>query len=90
MKISIDRVESIEIQNEYRNANCRNAEFLGSFSHPDYPNNTDWKICLYIVCDTLVFSTNGNPIWQNDCEAFDSLVETYGISIEDALADLAK
>ena len=88
MKIAIDRVQSLEIQSEYRNAHCRNAEFLGSFFHPDYPGSRDWAIHLYSVCDALVFATNGNPVWRyGDHEAFKSLVEIYGVNLEEALAE---
>ena len=77
MKVSIDSVNSLAIQSEYRQAHCRHAEYLGSFQHPQHPD-----IHLYEVCDALVFSTNGDAIWQQfHHEAFDSLLESYGIDL---------
>ena len=82
MKISIDSVTSLAIQAEYKQAHCRHAEYLGSFCHPDHPDSADWVIHLYEVCDALVFETNGDPIWQQyNYEAFDSLLESYGIDL---------
>ena len=82
MKISIDSVKSLEIQNEYRLTHCRNAEYLGSFEHPQHRGNQDWTIHLYSVCDALVFATNGNPVWQyGNHEAFDALIAEYGIDL---------
>jgi len=88
MKISIDSVNSLAIQSEYRHAHCRHAEYLGSFQHPQHLNSADWTLHLYSVCDALVFATNGDPIWQQgDHEAFDSLLEIYGIDLPAILAD---
>jgi len=88
MKVSIDSVNSLAIQSEYRHAHCRHAEYLGSFQHPQHLDSADWTLHLYSVCDALVFSTNGDPIWQQgDHEAFDSLLETYGIDLPAVLTD---
>ena len=85
MTIQIDSVQSVSIRNEYKNAHCRHAEYLGSFRHPQHPDSQDWTIHLYEVCDALVFSTNGDPVWQQfNHEAFDSLLDTYGIDLENA------
>ena len=82
MKISIDSVNSLAIQAEYKQAHCRHAEYLGSFRHPEHPDSQDWAIYLYSVCDALVFATNGDAIWQQfNHEAFDSLLDTYGIDL---------
>jgi hypothetical protein len=88
MKISIDRVNSIAIRNEYLAAHCNHADYLGTFYHPNYSNSPDWNIELYSVCDQLVFSTNGDPVWKDTTPAdFDILVAEYGINIEEALAE---
>ena len=88
MKISIDSVKSLEIQKEYRLTHCRNAQYLGSFEHPQHRGNQDWTIHLYSVCDALVFATNGNPYWQyGNHEAFDSLVAEYGIDLDAVLKE---
>lgn len=88
MKVSIDSVQSIAIRNEYIAAYCNHADFLGTFSHPARPDSADWKITLYSVCGDLVFSTNGDPVWQvSDPEGFDALVAEYGIDIEAAKAE---
>ena len=77
MKVSIDSVNSLAIQSEYRQAHCRHADYLGSFRHPQHPT-----IHLYEVCDALVFAANGDAIWQQyNYEAFDSLLESYGIDL---------
>ena len=82
MKISIDSVNSLAIQAEYKQAHCRHAEYLGSFRHPQHPDSQDWAIYLYEVCDALVFATNGDPVWQQgDHEAFDSLLDAYNIDL---------
>ena len=82
MKVSIDSVNSLAIQSEYRQAHCRHAEYLGSFRHPQHLDSADWTIHLYEVCDALVFATNGDPVWQQfNYEAFDSLLESYGIDL---------
>ena len=82
MKVSIDSVKSLAIQAEYKQAHCRHAEYLGSFQHPQHPDSQDWTIHLYDVCDALVFSANGDPVWQQfHHEAFDSLLDTYGIDL---------
>ena len=88
MKIQIDSVQSVSIRNEYKNAHCRHAEYLGSFQHPQHPDSQDWVIHLYEVCNALVFETNGDPIWQQfNYEAFDSLLESYGIDLPAILID---
>ena len=88
MKINIDRVQSVSIRSEYIAAHCNHADFFGTFRHPDHPESSDWAIHLYSVCDALVFATNGNAIWRyGNHDAFDSLVEIYGINIEEALAE---
>ena len=85
MKVSIDSVNSLAIQAEYRQAHCRHAEYLGSFQHPQHLDSADWTIHLYSVCEALVFATNGDPVWQQfNHEAFDSLLDTYGIDLENA------
>ena len=77
MKVSIDSVNSLAIQAEYRQAHCRHAEYLGSFQHPQHST-----IHLYEVCDALVFATNGDPVWQQfHHEAFDSLLKSYNIDL---------
>ena len=82
MKINIDSVTSLAIQSEYRQAHCRHAEYLGSFQHPQHTDSQDWTIHLYEVCDALVFSTNGDPVWQQfNHDAFDSLLKSYGIDL---------
>ena len=82
MKISIDSVKSPAIQAEYKQAHCRHAEYLGSFQHPKRLDSQDWAIHLYEVCDALVFATNGDAIWQQyNHEAFDSLLQSYGIDL---------
>ena len=79
MKVSIDSVNSQAIQNEYRMASCNNAEFFGTFEHPDHQSN-DWNITLYRIMGELVFSTNGNPVWDSSPD-FDLLVAEYGIDL---------
>jgi hypothetical protein len=79
MKVSIDSVNSNTIQNEYRNSLCNYAEFFGTFQHPENQSN-DWNISLYRIMGELVFSTNGNPIWDSSPE-FDLLVAKYGIDL---------
>jgi hypothetical protein len=82
MKISIDSVNSLAIQAEYKQAHCRYADYLGSFQHPEHRASQDWTICLYSVCDALVIETNGDPVWQHgDHEGFASLIESYGIDL---------
>jgi len=88
MKISIDSVNSLAIQAEYKQAHCRHADYLGSFRHPQHLDSQDWAIYLYSVCDALVFATNGDPIWQQgDHESFDSLLESYGIDLPAVLIE---
>jgi hypothetical protein len=86
MKIGIDRVNSLSIQAEYRAAHCNHGEEFGTYWHPEHPDSRDWSITLYRVCDSLVFSTNGDPIWDN-CDEFSALLAEYGINIEEALAE---
>jgi len=87
MKVSIDSVNSVSIQDEYLAAHCNHAEFLGTFRHPTYPDSQDWCVTLYSVCDALVFSTNGDPVWESgDPEGFAAIVSEYGIDLKDALA----
>jgi len=88
MKISIDSVSSLAIQAEYKHAHCRHAEYLGSFQHPQHRYSADFALHLYSVCDALVFATNGEPIWQHgDHEAFDTLLESYGIDLPAVLTE---
>ena len=85
MKVSIDSVNSLAIQAEYKQAHCRHAEYLGSFRHPQHLDSQDWAIHLYEVCGALVFATNGDPVWKEfNHVAFDSLLEIYGIDLENA------
>lgn len=82
MKVSIDSVQSIGIRNEYIAAHCNHAEYLGTFRHPAHLDSADWSVALYSVCDELVFSTNGEPIWQaNDSDGFSAIVAEYGIDL---------
>jgi len=88
MKISIDSVNSLAIQAEYKHAHCRHADYLGSFRHPQHLDSQDWAIYLYSVCGTLVFATNGDPVWQHgDHEAFNSLLDIYGIDLPAILTE---
>jgi hypothetical protein len=87
MKTSIDSVQSIAIRSEYENAHCNHAEYFGTFAHPEHPDSRDWMITLYRVCDTLVFETNGDPVWQNCAgnycgDGFDLLIAEYGIDLQ--------
>ena len=87
MKVSIDSVNSVSIQDEYRAAHCNHADFFGEFRHPAHLDSQDWCITLYSVCDALVLSTNGDPVWQEgDPEGFAALVSEYGIDLKAALA----
>jgi hypothetical protein len=85
MKIGIDYVKSLQIQDEYRAAHCNHGEEFGTYWHPEHPDSRDWSITLYRVCDSLVFATNGDPVWDN-CSEFSELVAEYGIDIEEAIA----
>jgi len=85
MKIGIDYVKSLQIQDEYRAAHCNHGEEFGTYWHPEHPDSRDWSITLYRVCDSLVFSTNGDPIWDN-CSEFSELVAEYKIDIQEAIA----
>jgi hypothetical protein len=88
MKVSIDSVKSLAIQTEYWQAHCRHADYLGSFQHPQHRDSADWTLHLYSVCGALVFATNGDPVWQQgDHEAFDSLLESYGIDLQSVLTE---
>jgi hypothetical protein len=88
MKISIDSVRSVSIRNEYLAAHCNHAEFFGTFRHPERSENPDWCISLYSVCDELVFSTNGDAVWEvSNRDDFAALVAEYGINIEKALTE---
>lgn len=80
MKISIDRVDSIAIRNEMSKDHYSTAEILGTYAHKDHPDNADWTVRLYRAADTLVFSTNGDAIWNGTAE-FDALCEEYGVDI---------
>jgi len=82
MKISIDSVQSVSIRNEYLAAHCNHAEFFGTFRHPDHRESQDWCITLYTVCDELVFSTNGDPVWEAQSEDFKALAAEYGIDVD--------
>jgi len=82
MKISIDRINSIGIRNEYLAAHCNHAEFYGTFRHPNHPESRDWCITLYSVCDELVFETNGDPVWASESEDFGALAAEYGIDVD--------
>ena len=85
MKISIDRVNSLAIQAEYLAAHCNHAEFFGTFEHPKHSDSKDWEITLYRVCDSLVFATNGDPVWDG-CDGFNELAQEYGVDIQEAIA----
>lgn len=88
MKISIDSVNSLAIQKEYKQACCRHAEYLGSFQHPEHRDSADWILHLYSVCDALVFSTNGDPVWKEyNHQVFDQLLEIYGIDLPAILTE---
>jgi hypothetical protein len=82
MKISIDSINSASVRQEYRNLHCNYGEFLGTYTHPENSDQRDWDVALYRVVDTLVFVTNGDPVWANNAD-FDLLVEEYGININD-------
>ena len=88
MKVSIDSVQSIAIRNEYINAHCNHAQYLGTFRHPAKLDNADAALHLYDVCGELVLGTNGDPVWQaSDPEGFDALTLEYGIDTEAAKAE---
>jgi hypothetical protein len=88
MKIPIDCITSVGIRNEMHRDSYQFAEFFGRFSHPLHPDSRDAEVKLYRAADSLVFETNGDPIWQ-DCtpDAFDAAVQEYGINLEEALKD---
>lgn len=82
MKVSIDSINSASIRQEYRDLHCNYGEFLGTFNHPENSDSRDWDVKLYRVVDTLVFVTNGDPVWQAN-EDFDLLIAEYGIDINE-------
>lgn len=79
MKISIHSINSADIQFEMKRDHYTTAELLGTFAHPDHDGN-EWEIILYDAADSLVFDTNGDPVWGGTQE-FSSLVDEYGIDI---------
>jgi len=79
MKVSIDSINSAGIRAEMKKDSYTTAEFFGSFAHPTREGN-DWQIRLYRAADSLVFDTNGDPVWENQ-PGFDELLAEYGIEV---------
>jgi len=82
MKIPIDRINSVGIRAEMHRDSYQFADFLGTFLHPDHPERGDWCITLYRAADTLVFETNGDPVWETNGEDFKALATEYGIDVD--------
>ena len=81
MKIPIDRINSVGIRAEMHRDSYQFAEFYGEFCHPLHRDSRDWDITLYRAADTLVFATNGDPVWASMQEDFNSLAAEYGIDV---------
>ena len=81
MKIPIDCITSEGIRNEMSRDSYQFAEYYGTFRHPEHADSRDADIKLYCAADTLVFETNGDPIWASMSEDFNSLAAEYGIDV---------
>ena len=79
MKVGIEFIKSAGIRNEMRRDSYTTAEFLGTFNHPT-KDGSDWEICLYRACDTLVIETNGDPVWQGQ-DGFEELLAEYNVDV---------
>lgn len=77
MKIGIEFISSVEIRDEMAKDSYTTEEFLGTYVHPHH-SGPDWEVRLYQACDTLVFETNGDPVWKGNTE-FDVLKSEYGV-----------
>ena len=84
MKVSIDSINSAGIRAEMARDSYTTADLLGTFTHPIH-EGSDWVVTLYRAADSLVFTTNGDPVWENT-DAFSQLLEEYGIDIAKATA----
>ena len=82
MKIPIDCINSVGIRAEMHRDSYQFADFLGTYRHPLHPDSRDWDITLYCAADTLVFSTNGDPVWASEREDFRALATEYGIDVD--------
>lgn len=81
MKISIDRIRSTSIRAVMERNHYATANYLGTYQHPNHPESRDWDVTLYRAADSLVFATNGDPVWDGTV-GFDSLVAEYKIEME--------
>jgi hypothetical protein len=79
MKVSIDSIKSAGIRSEMARDSYTTAELLGTYSHPQHEGN-DWTIRLYRAADSLVFETNGDPVWEG-MNGFDALAAEYGVDL---------
>jgi hypothetical protein len=79
MKVPIDRINSLGIRAEMAKDSYTTADLIGTYQHPQHPGSRDWDVTLYRAADTLVFDTNGDPVWQGYGTGFDELVTEYGI-----------
>ena len=86
-KISIDFINSAGIRAEMAKDSYTTAELLGTFTHPQHSDSNDWTVRLYRAADSLVFDTNGDPVWENDSEGFAAIVAEYGIDMDSTLAE---
>lgn len=86
-KVSIDFIDSVGIRAEMEKDSYTTAEFFGTYVHPDHPDSKDWEVRLYRAADSLVFETNGDPVWEGDHEGFASLLKEYGIDLASAISD---
>lgn len=80
MKVGIQALNSAGIVAEMKKDSYSTAELLGTFTHPQHEGN-DWVVRLYRAADSLVFDTNGDPVWEGT-DAFDSLMAEYAITAE--------
>jgi hypothetical protein len=81
MKIPIDRINSVGIRTEMHRDSYQFAEFYGTYRHPLHPDSRDWDIALYCAADTLVWETNGDPVWESESEDFRALAAEYGVDV---------
>ena len=76
-KISIDDINSGGIAYEARKAGITSVTKLG-----DNGKSGDARVTIYQLGDVRVASTNGDPVWEEQCLAtFAELLESEGIAL---------
>ena len=78
MIIRIEDINSIGIAHEARKAGITTVTLLG-----DNGKTGDARITVYQLGDVRVADTNGDPVWEEQCQAtFADLLESEGICIK--------